>query len=514
MACRILNDLRRAKKTTGLTYDYYLMDNFWYVPDTYDHFKPTHWPKGPEKFLGELEEMGMEFGLWFDVNMKNVLKPDNTLLRSTTADELCIAVEENMSRLFTSVEKHIRENRVRILKFDFAYFECDNPAHDFHSQRKIASKEPAVRNFITHLDALRKEFSTLQVLAYNGFTTNLDYIGSVDPNRNGWAISPFWALSIDYLYCGDPRPSERPAPMEKSIVHYSDCMMEQFTDALIPREAIDDHGSMIGMTNTIYYLQKRSLRDSYVMNIVRGTRKIHLYGETALLDDADWTFLAKAQKLFDFVCAPECRTEPVLERPSRGTVYGYHNTQGDRGIVTAVNVTATTQPVVVNISGTLRWKRVYHVGEWCEEFLPLTGSLCAELGGYDIDIYTWERVSDEETETLTIPINEQCPGGYVDLDAGTKVMVSLPDEGKLIGIRFMTDTLSPLRAANEERSAMRVKAQGCELIRQDTMAVWSGISFAVYEVRRIEEKTYLLTENLGEKPVTLHWQMLTPGKEK
>lgn len=514
MSRRILSDLRRARETTGLTYDYYLMDDFWYAPETYQKFRATHWPEGPEKFLSELDEMGMQFGLWFDVNLQRVTDPNKKIFRGDSTKELCISAEENMDMVFSSVEKHIREERVRLLKFDFAFFECNNPGHDFHSQRHTASKDPAVRNFITHLNALRKEFPTLQVLAYNGFTTKLDYIGSVDPNRGGWAVSPFWALSIDYLYCGDPRPAERPAPMEKSIVHYSDCMLEQFMDALLPREAIDDHGSMIGLTNTIYYLQKRSVRDSYLMNIVRGTRKIHLYGETGLLDDADWTFLAKAQKLFDFVCDPACNTEPVLERPSRGTVYGYRNTNGDRGVITAVNVTAMTQPIVVDISGKLRWKRIYHAGEWCDENLALTGSLCTELEGYGIDAYAWERIGEEETETLAQPIAAQCPGGYVDMDAGTTVTIALPAECDRLGIRFMSDDLSPLRAANDERPAMRIAAQGGEITRLDTMTVWSGISFAVYKVRRTEDTMYLRLENSGEIPITLHWQMLAVRKEQ
>lgn len=513
MARRLVANLRNAKEKLGLTYDYYLMDDFWYDPESYFMFKRTHWPEGPKTFLHELEEAGMKLGLWFDANMQRVSDANKKVFRSAGNCELCMAVEANAAWLFDAIEKHIREDGVRMLKFDFAYFECDNPNHDFHSQRGIASKEPAVHNFIKHIHNLREICPELQVLGYNGFSTKLDYIGSVDQNRSGWAISPFWALYIDYLYCGDPRPAERAAPMEKSIVHYSDCMIEQFTDALLPREAIDDHGSMIGLTNTIYYLQKRSLRDSYLMNIVRGTRKIHLYGETGLLDDEDWEFLTKAQKLFDFVCSQGCKTEPILERPSRGTVYGYHNALEDRGVITVVNTTAIRQPIVVNVPGKLRWKRIYHAGNWCEEILPTTGALDVELDGYGIDAYVWERLEDQKTEALPVPIARQCIGGYVDMDPATTVIVPLPADCKRIGIRFMTDELSPLRAANEERSTMRISAQGAELTRLDTMAVWSGISFAIYDVRMTEDVSSLQLDNSGDKPLTLHWQVLESGKE-
>ena len=510
MARRIVQDLKKAKEKTGVTYDYYIMDNFWYTPDSYDSFDERHWPEGPDRFLKELKDLGMEFGLWFDVNLRMVLLPDKSFLRSNTADELCIGLESNMDRLFSAVEKHVREHGVRMLKFDFAIFDCDNPDHDFHSQRHTASKEPAVRDFIARLGAIRAEHPDLQVLAYNGFTTRMDFIASVDPNRTGWAISPFWAIYVDYVYCGDPRPAERPAPLEKSVVHYSDCMMEKFIESLIPREAIDDHGTMIGLTNTIYYLQKRSLRDSYIMNIVRGTRKIHLYGETGLLDDADWKFLAEAQKLFDFVCREDCRTEAILDRPSRGTVYGYANTCGDRGIVTAVNVTAAKQQIAVDIPGRLKWKRIYHAGEWCDEPLTMTGGLIGVLEEFGIDVFEWERIGEsEDAAPARTAIATQTLCGYVEADTGTEVDIELPAGCKRIGVRFLADNLSPMRAQNKERENLRISAEGGELRRLDDTVIWSGISFAIYEVRAYGETVHLRFKNTGKEQLILHWQDMT-----
>ena len=44
-----------------------------------------------------------------------------------------------------------------MIKFDFAYFDCDNPEHKFHARGGAESKEPAIRNFIEMI----KEFITL-----------------------------------------------------------------------------------------------------------------------------------------------------------------------------------------------------------------------------------------------------------------------------------------------------------------------------------------------------------------
>lgn len=69
-----------------------------------------------------------------------------------------------------------------------------------------ASKEPGVRRFIERLSELRGRYPDLRVLAYNGFTTDLSFIGSVDPNRRGLAVSPFWAQAVDYSFTAGSPP--------------------------------------------------------------------------------------------------------------------------------------------------------------------------------------------------------------------------------------------------------------------------------------------------------------------
>lgn len=502
MAQHQLDNLSAAKKRTGLTFDYYLMDAYWFEPETYRHFKKTHWPHGPQAFIQNVEREGMRFGLWFDVNMQKITGGDKRLLRSGSQKELCMAAQENADALFAVVEKHLRQHNVRMLKFDFAYFACDNPAHSFHSLRPTASKEPAVRRFVEKLNAWRQEFPDLQVLAYNGFTTDLDYIGSVDPHRRGYAVSPFWALAVDYIYCGDPRPAENPAPLEKSLLQYTDCMIEQFRDALLPPEAIDDHGTMVGKTNTIYYLGKRNLRDSYLLNIVRGTRKCHLYGETDLLDEADWKFLSKAQALFDFVCASQCRTTPILDRPSCGRVYGYSNTDGSRGVITVVNCTAQTQPVSVNLpcwqaGDRLAWRRLYRDGDWCSEVLAAAGSLQTELAAFEVAVFGWERVS------------KPARSGYVEVDSGSRIRIPLPQGCRRVGLRFLNDRLSPLRAANAEKEDLVISTQGARLVRRDSMPIWSSISFVVYDLSDADDTVELLISRPQGDALTVQWQDMT-----
>ena len=161
----------------------------------------------------------------------------------------------------------------------------------------------------------------------------------------------------------------------------------------------------------------------------------------------------------------------------------------------------------------LNWKRIYHAGEWCDEPLDLTGALNTYLEGYGIDIYAWERVEENNGTSLLAPIASQPQGGYVEADAGTTVEVRLPAGCKKVGIRYLTDKLSPVRAPNVERECLSISIEGGELERLDTMVIWSGISFAVYSVCSDTDCMVLKFANTGTDNMILHWQNMTSGKE-
>lgn len=473
MADRLLDDLLRAREKTGLRFDYYLADDRWYDPDEpYTAFAPVLWPRGGRRFAERVERAGMRFGAWFDVNMQRVATDAALPRRYGQQKELCMADPRNAALLFSALAQHIRDTGVRLLKFDFAFFSCGDPTHETHAHGGALGKDAAVRRFADGVRRLRTLCPELRVLLYNGFTTDLDWIGSVDRTRQGFAVSPFWSMIGDYIYCGDPRPSEWPMPRELSLIHYSDCMLAQFTDALMPRDAVDDHGTMVGVTNTIYYLGRRCLRDGYVMNIARGTRKRHLYGETALLDEDDWRFLADAEEMFSFVCRPDCRTEAVLQPPAIHTVYGYASVCGGEGYVTAVNVTDEARPVEVRLPAwqpgdRLAFWQVYGQKTWQKTPLPEAAALCVTLPPYSVQVYRF----------AVLPPRERF--GCLELEPGAAVRMAAED-GTLSLCR-RRETLSPLRGSNTD-PALQTAAHGCTAVRQETRAVWSGVSAFSYTV--------------------------------
>lgn len=167
-----------------------------------------------------------------------------------------------------------------MIKFDFAFFDCDDPDHKFHACGGAESKEPAIRNFTEMIRELREAEPDLKILCYNGFTTDLSRIGSVIADRSGYAVSPWWAYFVDYVYCGDPRASEIPSEqLDRSMIYYTDAMIKQMRNALLPFDFTDDSGTMCANTGTGYYLGKAALRDGRIMSLSRGGRKLHYYGD-------------------------------------------------------------------------------------------------------------------------------------------------------------------------------------------------------------------------------------------
>lgn len=278
-------------------------------------------------------------------------------------------------------------------------------------------------------------------------------------------------------------------------------MMEQFRDALFPVEAIDDHGTMLGNTGTIYYLGRQALRNSYILNIVRGTRKRHLYGETGLLTQADWDLMAAAEPLFTFICSPACRTVPILRRPSERQLYGYSNTDGDRGLITLVNTTDQATPAVVKLpcwqeGDRLRWRLLYHDGEWVSRTMPESGALTVPVEPFGVDVYGWERADDRPA------------AGYVDVDSGCRVRLPLPADCRRVGLRFVKENFSPLRAANGDRPGLHISAEGGALTRRGDVPVWSGVSFTIYDVDPQEAAAALIFTNTNGEPAVVCWQQM------
>lgn len=505
MALRLAANLQKGRQK-GAEFDYYLMDDGWFK-DTYDHFNRELWLHGQKKFLDKLEEMGMKFGLWYDVNMSQLYLADHVVRLEGDRGRICFSYKENADLFFDGVKTQLEQSNCAIIKLDFAFFECQSGEHSTHSKEKIKSKEPAVRNFIEGLNEVYEKAPNLIVLGYNGFTVDLECISSIDNNYTKYMISPWWCLYLDYLYCGDPRPSEIPIEnMGESLIYYTDGMIKGFSESLMPYSAIDDHGTMIGTTNTIYYLGKGSFRNSYIMSISRGGKKAHLYGELELLDDADWKFIKDSKELLDFTSREDVETEAIFGNPRRGQVYGYSHSDGKIGYVTIVNPTDKEEAVLLERE---EWQHndIVHVCKYYSDgeihqnnMEEIEKKLYVKLAPYEICIYKWE-IRDSAMDLQQ---------GYVFVEDGKDMEIFLSDTCQIFSLQLLDEKGSPIRKIGVYNEALTVEPlnEKTSLQRISGQTIWCGMSWAAYKVMKDaagEAGVGIRIHNCGEKPLYVKW---------
>lgn len=503
--------LLKKGKERGVSFDYYLMDAFWYDKrGNYLTFLEKNWPRGPERFLEELAEQGMKFGLWFDVNMSRLLLPEGLLEEKGNAGGLCLGYGENVKMLFRGIRTQLERCGCSLLKLDFAYFDCENGKHRVHSPERLASKEPAIRNFLKELTGLCQEYPDLLIAGYNGFTAGLDCIGSSDRRKGEeFAISPWWCLYLDYLYCGDPRPSELPAGnLGNSLIWYTDAMIEKFSESLMPLTAIDDHGTMIGNTNTIYYLGKGNFRDSWILNIARGSRRELLYGDLELLSEEDWRFLADSGELFEFICRPSVHTVPLGGSPARGEVYGYFSGDGHRGYVTLVNPGAGEAffrlPGEEWNAGRRRFWKIYAGKSFLKEGGEKKKSGREGSGGEirlaseEVAVYAWEQREILGKEGYLTLEPAACETIRLSGGCGSFSVKVTDREGKALRLFGGEEELLQIHCPEQEAGLERIYPQ----------RIWSGCSWMAYRIKPsdLSSGRQICLSNRGGECLYVKWQ--------
>lgn len=481
MALRLVGTLRKAK-AHGIAFDYYLMDDQWFEASKgYQSFKNRTWPQGQQQFLSELNNAGIKFGQWFDVSMERLKLSDYVPRLEEDKRRVCFSYEDTAKILFDGIKTQINQSGCKMLKLDFAFFLCGSTEHSVHASQGVGIKEPAIRNFINGLTEIYRENPDLVVLGYNGFTVDLECISSIDNNYRKYMISPWWSLYINYLYCGDPRLSEMPTErLGDSLIYYTDGMMKGFEESLMPFSAIDDHGTMVGNTNTIYYLGKGSYRDSWIMNISRGSKRMLLYGELALFGDEDWKFISESQEMFDFICQESVETELILGNPRYGKRYGYSNCDECKGYFTLVNPEKAEATVLLERDewkhkDAVRIRKYYSEGAILNErFAKVKDRVMVSLAPNSVTVYQWEE------ENSIAPFRE----GYVVLEKDSCESILLPNTCTEFTVLLQDDTGSPQRVfgRGEEPVVLECLTAGVKVDRMNKKPVWSGASWVTYQV--------------------------------
>jgi hypothetical protein len=369
MTLGVLGTLARWQADHAVSFDYYLLDAFWFEqPGDYMRFNPDTWPNGFDRALRQMRDLGLKPGLWLDTTGGRVTghAPWAESIDANTNWGYCLFDGPYADGLRDAMLHACSEWGVRMFKFDFANFRAVTEPFRHLPEGEVYRRN--VHAFQEVCRSVKAAYPDVVILAYNGFVHVADFIN----NTTGPAvagISPGWLRAIDYLYSGDPRPADVACTsLVRAVDLYQDHMVAKFSRSGIPMDRIDDHGCMVGNTNTIYYRGKRGWRRSWVMTLARGSRKAHFYGDVHQLKKKDVEFLGKARELFfdlyrkgagTRVVGPSVPPEP-MPLPCQGAWHGFLTGGAEDGLLAVVNSSPEAVEAELHLPGLHRARLLFH----------------------------------------------------------------------------------------------------------------------------------------------------------
>jgi hypothetical protein len=344
-------DLLGRMRRKGVSFDYYTADTGWVdFNSDLTRFRPVAFPDGPDRMIRRVRGLGMKFGLWFATGWGAQScwdygpafadgKPATLPYREgyPAGGEgvwFCFGEERYQRILKHAVLHHVRENRVRLLKFDGGSYTCDHADHG-HLPGKY-SVEPMFDSLIDIARSARAIAPDVFIIWYWGLR------------------SPFWAMHGDMIF-ESGLPMEGSATSAHPSLYYRDSVTlaldhnTQFASA-IPPMAKDSLGVWLSDTRWGNFMGKERWREALVMDLGRGSLLFpNLWGNLYHLNDADVAFLAWIGTLAR-KNAPLLRNRRnILGDPARNEVYGYAHGRGARGFLFLNNAHFTSRRALLKL---------------------------------------------------------------------------------------------------------------------------------------------------------------------
>ncbi len=315
LAMRELDELLRLKKA-GVSFDYYMMDAFWFAPDSgYRAWRKPSWPNGPDAWIKKCQDNGVLPGLWFGTNSLVKVTPVPAWKDSLTKNGGSMSFAEGgFLPDFMNTLQYWYDRGIRMFKFDFADMTAATP--DMAARlSKAEIKERNVTAFREALRAFRLKNPEAVLVAYNGFGGDQNYTSSKLPFQDSTDLR--WLEVFQSQYTGDPKPSDVPeTSFWRSMDIYSDHMVRRYEQSGFPPERVDSSGFMVGKTGTIFYRGLHAWKGAYLLMMARGSWVNTVHGNLELIQGKDAEWMARAQSLF-------------FELQGRGRIHSFGGIPGD-----------------------------------------------------------------------------------------------------------------------------------------------------------------------------------------
>jgi len=328
-----LSKVAQGQREGGPPFDFYSVD-FWHdTAGDLTTFNRKNFPEGFEKVRDEILGAGMRPGLWIDSGgLPQWTIGDNPAIRGCFTKgegrgEICRACEPVNALYKKAFVRHVRENKVGILKFDNLGPDCkppccDNAAHE-HLPGPLYSVEAIHNGVIGFLRELDAECPDVFVMLYWGYR------------------SPWWLQHADmYFECGAhieaASAAEFPAPYARdSVTQRLDQAQWLITDT--PWLGKDSLGIWLSDWPWNSCIGKTHWQEGLVMDLCRGSLMVQIWTDT------DWLTPPERRQLADFVALmkanPDCfgNSRFILGNPWKSEPYGYCCTNGKRAFVAIHN---------------------------------------------------------------------------------------------------------------------------------------------------------------------------------
>jgi hypothetical protein len=325
-----------ARRESGLKWDYYSIE-FWHDPAA-DLSAPNvkTFPGGFAKVMREITRQGMKPGLWIDSGQIGCWTIwDNPTVKNarTSSGGLCRA-SEAVSRLYLDgFSRQIRENGVRLLKFDNLLDRCDEPGHD-HLPGDY-STEPICNHIIQLYRELDRLCPDVMIMLY-------------------WRYqSPWWLEYADTLFdIGTKIEAASFAPWptfraRDSVTRRLDEARWMVKD--IPPIGWDSLGIWLSDWPWNSCIGKEAWQTGMLMDLGRGQLLAQLWSDAPVLTPPE---RAQAAEFIALVKArPECfvNSRFILGNPWKNEPYGYCCSDGRRAFLAINNGVCHDTTVELNL---------------------------------------------------------------------------------------------------------------------------------------------------------------------
>jgi hypothetical protein len=343
LAMKELNEIARLKKS-GIHFDYYMMDAFWFDPDGgYRKWRTPNWPNGPDRWIAACKENGLIPGMWFGTNALVHINAAPQWKDSVGTSGWSMSFfEGGFLSDFMNVLQYWYDRGIRMFKFDFVYFDAATAA----TQKLMTPEEIRTKNETVFREALAKfraKNSDVVLVAFNGFGGDVESTAGPFPFKN--PVDLRWLTVFDSLYSGDPRPSDVPEMnFWRSMDIYSDHMVRRYEQSGMPLERIDATSFMIGNTGTIYYRKTHAWQGMLLLEVARGGWVNTVHGNLEFLDEAKARWFAKVQKLYAPLQA-KGRTKTFGGIPGDVQPYGFGSLDSNGAVYTLMNPFQSVQEI-------------------------------------------------------------------------------------------------------------------------------------------------------------------------